>query len=209
MNRRTAGSAKARRIAILLGAIALAPLAARAQDFIFLDGFDPTRSPIPGEIIFTEFMANPAVVSDNVGEWFEVFNTSTTADLELGGCTLTSVPHGGLDTLPALTVVRGQSAVYVHSADTTMNGGVHADAAFSYSLINGISDTLAFSCNNRVIDVASFPVSSSSEGHAWSLGPVAYDSVMNDDASHWCLASTSFGSFNNFGSPGSVNPPCN
>ena len=41
----------------------------------------------PGDIVVTEFMNDSAAVSDTVGEWLEIYN-STGADIDLNGWTL-------------------------------------------------------------------------------------------------------------------------
>ena len=48
----------------------------------------PAQSFSAGDIIVTEIMQNPAGVSDNYGEWFEVYNT-TSSDIDLNGWTIT------------------------------------------------------------------------------------------------------------------------
>jgi hypothetical protein len=39
-----------------------------------------------GQIVITELMHNSATVADDYGEWFEVFNPSTTVTFDLMGC---------------------------------------------------------------------------------------------------------------------------
>jgi len=50
----------------------------------FLVDEDGTDSPGPGDLVVSEYMNNPAIVSDSYGEYFEIFNAST-EDLSLRG----------------------------------------------------------------------------------------------------------------------------
>ena len=43
---------------------------------------------VPGTLVISEFMANPAAVSDTAGEWLELFNTTPNA-IDANGLTLT------------------------------------------------------------------------------------------------------------------------
>ena len=40
----------------------------------------------PGQIVISELMHNTATVADDFGEWFEVYNPSTTVTYDLMGC---------------------------------------------------------------------------------------------------------------------------
>lgn len=78
----------------------------------------------PGDLVVSEFMANPAAVSDTAGEWVEIFNTSTHA-IDLGGLSLgddASDDHqiatmSDLSIAPGDYLVLGRSAVAGEGAD--------------------------------------------------------------------------------------------
>ena len=96
-------------------------------------------APGVGDVVITEFMANPAVVDDSLGEWVELTNT-TQDDLNLSGCVLQDEGRN-LYTFPEGSVVAAGAAVVVaRSKDQAVNGGLDADYEVQES----------FTLNNRV-----------------------------------------------------------
>jgi len=94
--------------------------------------------PDPGAVnlIISELMPNPAVVSDAVGEWFEIFNRGT-ATVDLDGWTirdddtdlhLISAPAG-------LLISPHQFLVLARDGTFSTNGGVAADYVYSGNVI--------------------------------------------------------------------------
>lgn len=98
----------------------------------------------PGDLVVSEFLANPAAVSDTAGEWFELFNTTGSAiDLDgLGiaddGSNLDVIDGGG-----PLIVPPGGYFLLARSGDPAVNGGVTPDYVYSgFSLSNGGDEIL-------------------------------------------------------------------
>ena len=80
------------------------------------------RAPAAGEVVVTEFLADPGAVDDAVGEWVELANLSG-ADLDLAGCALADAGRNRA-TFPAGTVLAaGQRLVVGRSAEVADNGG--------------------------------------------------------------------------------------
>ena len=84
--------------------------------------------PATGDIVITEFMAQPAAVVDSTGEWVEIYNASEDT-LDMSGCALAddgvnyAVIPDGTELEP------GGFLVFARSDDTSVNGGVTADVA--------------------------------------------------------------------------------
>ena len=54
-------------------------------------GVTPT---VAGQIVITELMHDSTSISDDNGEWFEVFNPSTTVTYDLVGCEVRDLSPG-------------------------------------------------------------------------------------------------------------------
>jgi hypothetical protein len=162
-----------------------------------------------GDLVITEVMQNPAVVADNVGEWFEILNT-TGDDVLLDGLTVTSSTVTVTLTTTDVVVAGGRHVLGV-SADPLVNGGAPVDLAYpsSIQLGNG-SDDLAVGYLAVTFDAiawddgATFP---DPNGSSMSLDPGSSDAVANNVGANWCFGSTAYGD-GDLGSPGAVNPAC-
>ncbi len=94
---------------------------------------DPARAPSQASanvvssapVVITEFMANPAKVNDNVGEWFEVFNAGPDT-VNLKGWRITSgVVAAETHVIAADLLVAPQGhAVLANNGDPALNGGI-------------------------------------------------------------------------------------
>ncbi len=90
-----------------------------------------------GDVIITEFLSDPAAVSDSLGEWVEL-TSMVDEDLDLGGFSLVDAGRN-LFVLPeGTTLAAGSTLVIGRSADTAANGGAPVDvaAAEGFSLNN-------------------------------------------------------------------------
>ena len=171
-----------------------------------------TVMPLAGDLVFSEFMADPSVVSDAAGEWVEVYNASG-FDLDLQGFELHDDGSDSHVIGTSLIVPAGARVVLARNADVSSNGGVVAAYEYSgFTMENG-ADELVLSFGALEVDRFDYTLSSWSgiEGHSVSLDPALGqpDAVDNDVASNWCgamLPITSVGS--DFGTPGGTNDTC-
>jgi hypothetical protein len=161
----------------------------------------PQRPSSTGQIVITEIMSNPQAVSDEEGEWIELYNTGAD-DLDLAGCVIDDggrTPHA--IKMP-LVIGAGRFVTIARSA----KAGFNADLVLPISLSNA-SDSVTLRCDTNEIDQvaygAGFPLS---PGASMSLDPGAFDAVTNDAASAWCLVNATYGA--DRGTPGAANPPC-
>lgn len=167
-------------------------------------GAAPAGPPRPGDVVFTELMANPAARSDADGEWFELTATDPGEGYDLSGCWLRDddrdaiilrdgllVPPGGAITL-AKTGAPGFTPTYVYGAGLTL-----ANAA----------DELELVCDGAVIDRVAWSAGFSIvAGASASLDPAATDARANDDPRSWCTSTLEYAT--DRGTPNGPNPPC-
>lgn len=102
------------------------------------------KAATPDSVSITEFMANPAVVTDANGEWIELKNISSET---------ISLENWDIDgsTISGKTFMRpGHSLVICKNANTALNGGVVCDATSGFSLGN-TTDTINLRDENNVV----------------------------------------------------------
>jgi hypothetical protein len=165
-----------------------------------------------GELIFCEVMQNPSGVSDALGEWFEVHNTTDVA-IDMAGYTLTL--GGGSFTVTGPLIVEPDGyRVFARNGDPALNGGLPADV-YDYpdtlALSNG-SQTLTLSdatgatvCLLQYDNGVSYPDPS---GASMALDPSRLTLLDAIDGTAWCVSTTAFGASGDFGTPGVSNDPC-
>lgn len=108
---------------------------------------------VPGDVVVSEFMKDPAAVPDSHGEWVELFNT-TASTLNLHGFVIRDHGTDGF-LLPQLTIGSRGSVVLAVNGDTSQNGGVHADYVWppgSLSLSNGSDEIEVVAPTGEVLD---------------------------------------------------------
>jgi hypothetical protein len=154
-------------------------------------------------VMFTEMMANPALLADSEGEWFELQNTGQAA-VDLNGCIVTRDTNqftidAGLEIEPGevLTFANGESPGF--SSDYVYSG---------LTLPNTAVFVLSLTCNGELLDTLTVDPSAwpGAAGIAASLSAAATTAQSNDDPANWCAATTPYAT--DSGSPGSVNPDC-
>lgn len=162
----------------------------------------------PGDIIVNEIMQNPAVISDNDGEYIEIYNT-TNAPIDIEGWILRDKDtdtHTIANGAP-LEVPAGGFLVLGRNSDTSVNGGVPVDYQYANFQLANSSDEVLLEENGVVIDSvgyddgATFP---DPNGFSMELISTALD---NSLGSNWAPADSSatYGTGDNRGTPGSQN----
>lgn len=177
-----------------------------------LDGGTPRDivSPAAGDVVITEWLANPSVVGDPQGEWFEVYFD---AEADLNGLQLS---RGGTDNWTVedtlvdgdcLSVSAGTYVLFARNADTMTNGGLPAvDFEFTFSLNNG-NNGLAIGLEDTFLDELDY--ASTTDGSATQLDAgVALAPASNDAIGNLCPATVPYGDGDNNGSPGAANAGC-
>lgn len=168
-----------------------------------------------GWVIITEFMKDPAAVTDTKGEWIEVYNAAPWR-VNLEGCTLTddSGSHHVISTGGAgLRFMPGRYLVLGNNADIATNGGVQVDYTYSGFGLGNAADQIVLSRpNGNVLDRVDYDdgvVWPDSGGRSISLKLSARDQFQNDVGPNWCNSSTPLnGSGSDTGTPRADNDPC-
>ncbi len=159
-----------------------------------------------GDIVITEVMPNPAAVADNLGEWFEIYNT-TNSPINLNGWAIHD--NYGQD------VIEGDSIILAHDYfvfcvnDTlATNGGVPTDYNYIYStgagglsLSNNTDVPYILTPQGVVIDCVRYTTSWPwGTGSSMQLKDVTLN---NDDVNNWCASQNAWlGSAGDKGTPG-------
>ena len=172
-------------------------------------GFTPEYLAV-GDLVITELMYDPSG-SDTDREWFEVFNAAG-VDVDLEGlCIIRSTTdHLVLGTLP---VAAGAYVVFGIDSDPTRNGGAPIDYEYTDIALpnSGGELSLTDSCAaGRVLDSVAWdggPSFPDPDGASMTLDPNHIDATDNDDGSHWCEGTSTFGSGDR-GTPGAANDAC-
>ncbi|RJS23880.1 hypothetical protein DRW03_09620 [Corallococcus sp. H22C18031201] len=166
------------------------------------------RSPDPGMLVVTEFMADPSAVADTVGEWVEVL---ALRDVDLNGLVLSSESGSSLLSSPlCLNLKAGGLGVIARSEEAALNGGLPAVlGTFGFNLVNGAgAHWLRLSLEGRMLDTVAYS-SAATPGVASQLRPGVRDAVGNDVPGNFCLAPVSarYGAGDR-GTPGRENVAC-
>ncbi len=170
-------------------------------------------SPTPGSLVITELMANPASVSDSLGEWFEIHNPGP-SPVQLGALVLADVAGTFTVSDNNLTIQSGGWLVFGRELDISKNGGVPVTKAYSKVTLNNASgDTLRIQlADGTVIDQVIYTPGANGwsklgNGVSYQLDPTKLSASANDLGGSWCLGKTTFGA-GDLGSPGQLNGSC-
>ena len=95
-------------------------------------------------MLLSEFLADPKAVSDEAGEWLELYNAGATA-VNLRGWTLADLDNDrhmiGVD----LIIEAGQYLVLARNGDSASNGGIQVSYVYNnLSLANSNDELLLF-----------------------------------------------------------------
>ncbi|MBN2498981.1 MAG: lamin tail domain-containing protein [Deltaproteobacteria bacterium] len=161
--------------------------------------------PNPGDVVISEFMADPEAADDAVGEWFEIYFA---ANCDLNGLELGKTPGTVVNTVSSrdcIPVAAGSYLVFAVNADSNTNGGL-PDVAWEVdiSLSNAGGEIFA-SYGGNLLDHITY--SGCTKAASTGLDPTMMDPTQNDDAANWCAATAAYGA-GDLGSPGAANPSC-
>lgn len=168
----------------------------------------PLMTPQEGDLVISEFMADPTTVADTAGEWFEVY---VPGDVDLNGLKLGN-EGTSTTTLTSTACIHpdaGSYVVFAKNADPSVNGGLpEVLATFGFSLANSGARSIRVTLNDGgVLDQISY--SSAVPGVSTQLDPSMLDPLSNDDAGTYCRSDAgTYGTAGNVGSPGAPNNPC-
>lgn len=163
-----------------------------------------------GDLVITEIMKDPDAVGQELGEWFEIYNaSSSTIDLEY-----LEVRDDGEDIFTvdeSLLIDSGDYIVFGANISPSQNGGAHVDFAYNYDdfvLGNG-SDEIVLRNGGGEIDRVNYndTLFPDADGVSLSLDAGFYDATANDDGQNWCESENAFGE-GDLGTPAGPNLSC-
>jgi hypothetical protein len=166
-----------------------------------------------GDLVITELMVNPVVTSDAKGEWIEVKNT-TSRVLYLNGLMLTSSVDGDTHAIEhddMVVLAAGETMVWGNNSDSSTNGLVTVDYAYSDFSLSNEFDELTLHAGDILLDTVSWDDGSTMpdpEGASIQLDPFFLTASENDNPDYWCDAVDAWGTGTDLGSPGEANPLC-
>jgi hypothetical protein len=167
---------------------------------------------VAGEVIFTEMMINPDPLSDEFGEWVELYNT-TDAPLSLAQCRLgdEGAPKDDRE-IDRDVIIPAKSAIVMgRSGSPAINGGLEG-VVFEYGngfVLANTGDSAILTCSDVVIDRVVFTSNwPFGRGATMQLKVSARNAAANDTPGNWCLATLSFGTSAQKGTPGNTQNHC-
>jgi len=156
----------------------------------------PRTPRVHGEVIVTELMLDPTLLTDTVGEWIELHNTTST-DLELAGCTISDDRSDDFVLAPLLVLAGG----YVVLGRTSQAAPV-VDQVYSGMVLANTTDEVVITCGDLLIDRLAYGTGFPRHaGKTMQLDASAVDHASNDMALRWCDGVDA-------GTPGAANLPC-
>jgi len=181
------------------------------EDFVDYDAdglADCVDPPPAGAVVVTEIMNNPAEVTDDMGEWFEVRSTLA-IDLDLVDWTFADDGGEAFTVDASLVLPAGGVLVFGRSDDVTNNGGAPVDHVFgpAMQLGNGADEVVVLASSGDEIDRVEYdggPLFPDPTGAAMALSPDRTDAVSNDDGASWCVSVDPYGE-GDLGTPGADN----
>jgi len=181
-----------------------------------VDGMRQVISPEPGDLVVTEFMANP-VGADAGKEWVELYVDSATA-VDLNGILLVAGNASSsrerelvAENDDCITVQPG--AWVIMGGEAVESAGVEVDAIWGRSELF-YNSSLHFEVkapDGTVVDAVPGPfrATSSTPARSHALSMDAVDAIANDDPENWCRSTDSdSGDYPFLGSPGQSNQSC-
>lgn len=162
-----------------------------------------------GDILITEVMLNPVVVTDVYGEWIELYNNSTEIR-DLKGFTVSADDGDSFTIDQNLLINPGEYVVLAPEGDSVANGGMGVDYVYDrdqFSLSDSGDSVYLFAGDDIIYDVSFTSSWDLSEGASISLDEVYFDS--GSTRSEWWCSSTSRYGMGDLGTPGEANDVCN
>ena len=146
-----------------------------------------------GDLVISEFMAEPDVVAPYYGEWFELYNGSG-RNLDLNGVTITGGSDDSGFTINTSVVVASKGYVLLGvNADPALNGGIEPDFVYDRAdlPLRESSDTIKVSYGATTLDSVSWNSSDwdVTTTRAQQANLNAFDNEWaNDLGYNWCQA---------------------
>ncbi len=174
------------------------------------------RRPAAGDVVISEWMADPAAVTDSAGEYFEVL---ATRDVDLNGVVLgdSSTTVTRLSSSKCLAVAANGFALFARTTNAAANGNLPAPmATFSFDLNNTNETIRVLNTDGGVLDTVTYATAKA--GTSTQLKPGLTSPADNDMATNLCQTPDAGanrygnplidGGIGDLGTPGKANVAC-
>ena len=163
---------------------------------------------LPGDLVISEIMANPAG-TDTGNEWFEIYNAKSTA-ANLAGVQLgvsKADKSGEKDfVIPSGSIPAGGYFVAGDADPKSLPTFENLSYGNNLGSLRNTDGRIAITCAAATIDEVTY--STMSSGTSWQLsGASAPDYKANDDPANWCNSTNEY-TTGSFGTPGKANDVC-
>ena len=158
-------------------------------------------------IVINEIMQNPSAVSDDNGEWFEIYNNSN-EDIDLNGFTIKDNDTDSHLIINSVIVDAYSFAVLGKVSDTSINGGVLLDYQYiGITLANGADEILLIDPYGNTVDSVAYDGGSTFPDPNGASMALLETSLDNSIGSNWVeYDSLSYGN-GDYGTPNEQNFP--
>jgi hypothetical protein len=160
-----------------------------------------------GDLVITEIMQDPNAVSDNNGEYFEIYNP-TEKTFDLNEMIIKDNKTNSHTISSSILISPGSYVVLCRNNNVSENGNFTCNYKYSNFDLANSEDEVILSLGSTVIDEvwynSSWPYSS---GYSMNLNPNTYNATLNNNILNWCKSTSTFGSGDK-GTPGKANDNC-
>ncbi len=168
---------------------------------------------VPGDVIVTEVMSNPAPVDDMDGEWIELRNL-TSSPIDLSGWTLADRGTDSVVISPAGPLILPSGGYLVLGRDSAsgVNGGVAVNWAYgnAFELANGGDEVVLLDASGGEIFGLDYTSLFPNPAGVSTIFPGAPAWPASELETNWCSAPASSPTYGlgDRGTPGSANGGC-
>jgi len=168
----------------------------------------------PGDLVFSEFMVNPQVVDDEVGEWVELYNTSD-LPIDVEGYRFHDDDNDSFTLEGPLVAQPNDYLVLCADTNPAVNGGIPCDGWFlrdpsgnGLALANNPDEIVLSRPDGVEIDWVHYEDDWFQPGAASGVSPDQLTGGANDYAEAWCIQTSVITSGGEPGTPGEANDVC-
>ena len=104
-----------------------------------------------GDVIITEIMYNPDIVSDSKGEWFEIYNKQS-FDISLKGWSISDYGSDYFVIDEDLVILSNEHVVLCKNSDISINGGVECDLEYNSFTLGNSDDEIVLMIEDDIIE---------------------------------------------------------
>jgi len=154
-----------------------------------------------GDVVITEFMANPLAVSDSNGEWFELYNT-TNSVLNLKGWTIRDLGTNSYTISTDLLIDSKSYLVLARNNSELLNGGFKTNHQYNSFVLNNNKDAIMLTqSGGEIVDFIEYNSSS-----GWTITAGKSLTLINflgdhSDPNNWNISTQTYGN-GDYGTPG-------